>query len=200
MEFEILENEDLISSPFEAVRRFILNPRRQMQVWGEKVPGFAAGAVLGLVVVEWVISSRLVGGHGRGLSTLGQAFSIVAIILVVEGLFTAAGASIASLAGKAGHRRLAIGYFNLGLAPLLLVLPLTLLCLAADAPEIVRLAVIGLLLLKVLGIWRDALEVSFKLNRLQSSAAMYAAVSGSLAVALLLFYVSAVGRIAAALR
>lgn len=198
MEFEVLDH-DLPAGPLDALRRFLQAPRRQMQTWGDQVPMFAAAGVFGLVVVELVLSHRLSHGLGRGLSAIPQALAVTIALIVAEFVVVGAASGVATVSGKSGSRRVAMGNLSLGLAPLLLVLPVTILCDATSVPSAVWVIVVALLALKVVGLWKAALEVSFKFNAIQSVASIYLAVGASAILGLLTFYAAALAKIASVL-
>jgi hypothetical protein len=155
--------------------------------------------VFGLVVVEMVLSHRLAGGLGRGLSAVPQALAVTLALIVAEFIVVGAASGVATVSGKSGNRRVTMGNLSLGLAPLLLVLPVTLLCEAASIPQGVRVFVVALLALKVANLWKAALEVSFKFNAVQSVASLYLAVGATAVIGLLGFYAAALAKIASVL-
>jgi len=197
MEFELLDNDEYPAHSLEAVRRYLQNPRRQMQAWGDKVPQLASALVFALVVVEWVLAKRLSEGSGRGVSAIAQVIGLAVVIFIAESILVSAAAGISAISGKSGNRWTAMAYLSLGLTPLLLVLPVALLCEAANLSPAIRTLVTMLLGIKVLATWKDAIETTFKLNRLQGLAAFYFAVGASTLIGMLIFYVIAIGKIAA---
>lgn len=199
MEFEVLDEETFPTRVLDGVRRFAQSPRRQMQAWGDRAPHLAGAVLLALVVVEWVLSQRLAGGLGRGPSAMWQALQVTAVILLGQSILVGAASGLAAITGKAGNRGAAMTYLNLGLMPLLLVLPFTLLCEAAAAPAALRKLLLLLLILKVLGLWRAAIETVYKLNRLQSAAAFYATAGGAVTLILLVVYVGIIAKVSSAL-
>ena len=198
MEFEVLD-ENSPAGPLDALRRFLQAPRRQMQLWGDQVPLVAAACVFGLVVVEMVLSHRLANGLGRGPSAIPQALAVTLILVIAEFVVVGAASGIATLSGKSGDRHIAMANLSLGLSPLLLVLPATLLCQAVAVPDAVRVLIVVLLGLKVVGLWKAALEVSYKFNAIQSIASLYLAAGLSAIVGLLTFYAAALAKIASVL-
>jgi hypothetical protein len=199
MDFEILDDDQRPVGILNGIRKFILGSRRQMQEWGDRAPYLAAATVFGLVVVEWVLSQRLSHGMGRGMSALNQALAAAVFIFLSEFMVVGAAGAIASLTGKSGNRSAALAYLSLGLSPLLLLIPVTLMCEAGNAPPLLRSLVILLLVLKVLAYWRDAIETVYKLNRLQSAAAFYASAGAIVGIGLLVIYAGIIAKVASAL-
>ena len=199
MEFELLDNDEFPAHSLEAVRRYLQNPRRQMQLWGDKVPVLAAFLVYGLVVVEWVLARRLADGRGRGLSAVSQVIGLGLAIFIAETILVNAAAGIAVISGKTGNRKTGLAYLSLGLAPLLLVLPATLLCRAAGLPPTAAAVITLLLAAKVIISWKDTIEIHFKLNRIQSMVAFYFAVGASMLLSLLAVYATVLAKIASVL-
>ena len=199
MEFELLDNDEFPAHSLEAVRRYLQNPRRQMQSWGDKVPILAAFLVYGLVVVEWVLARRLADGRGRGLSAVTQVIGLGLAIFIAETILVNAAAGIAVISGKTGNRKTGLAYLSLGLAPLLLILPATLLCRAAGFPPTAAAVITLLLVAKVIVSWKDTIEIHFKLNRIQSMAAFYFAVGACVLLSLLAVYATVLAKIASVL-
>ena len=198
MEFEILEDEGQ-ATLLDNVRRFLQHPRRQMQAWGDNAPHLAAAAVFGLVVVEWVLSQRLANGLGRGPTAVNQAFGVAVAIFAVQNVVLSAASAMGALTGNAGHRSTGMAYLALGLAPFLLVLPATLLCETAGAPPALRAVLVLLLGIKVLGLWRAAIETTHGLSRMQSAAAIYISVGATVALTAVVVYAGLIIRLTAAL-
>ncbi|MBV9080287.1 MAG: hypothetical protein JO102_04115, partial [Elusimicrobia bacterium] len=197
MEFEILNDPENPPGPLEAVRRFLSAPRRQVQAWGERAPKRAGLGVFALVALECALAHRLEMGQGRGRTILAQIAAAAAVLFVAELLISTAAAAVASFTKKTGSRTLTIFYLHLGLSPLLLYLPLTLILQLLNAPDILQLLLFVILCLKVGTRWREIIETTYKLTSVQSVIAFYAAGVFSILILFLTAYAALVGRLAA---
>lgn len=195
MEFEVLHHPEGPASPLEAMRRYLANPRRQMQAWGDRLPGSLALMVFLLVVVELTLAYRVLAGLGSGPSVYPQAMIFAVGLLLGEALVIAAASSVAGLMEKAGKPWTAWAYMNLDLAPLLLWLPVVVLTEALDWSGVIRLVVLILILTRIASRWRDVIQSAFNLSRLQTFIVFYGAVTGAGALVLMLLYAAIFGQV-----
>jgi hypothetical protein len=96
---------------------------------------------------------------------------------------------VAGFFNKKGKVGTAVTFFNFGLLPLFLILPLSL--TAYVDPKLRPVAIIGwfLLFTRTLSNWRESLEVSFELSRFQSALVIYLASALFIVLLLLCVYV-----------
>lgn len=195
MEFELLHLPELPGGPFEALRRYLLNPRRQMQAWGDAAPASPGLLVLGLVAVELAVARRLSAGAGLGLDILSEAGLFIGGLVLAELAALFAGGAVASLLEKPARPWTGFCFLNLGLSPLLLWLPFALVSHALGWNPAVGALVMLVLWVRVAARWRDGLQAAYRLSRLQTVAAAYGALVAIGLAVLVTFYVTVMGRI-----
>jgi hypothetical protein len=175
MEFELLHLPDLPGGPLEGLRRYLTNPRRQMQAWGDRAPASPGFLVVGLVALEFAVAHRLAHGGGLGPDLVAQTGLIIGVLLLATLAALTAGATVASLLEKPGRPWTAFCFLTLGLSPLLLWLPFSMLSEAMGWNPAAGMIVMIALAARVAVGWRDALQAAFKLSRLQTVLAGYGA-------------------------
>ncbi len=195
MEFEILHHPDAPNNPFDALKRYLQNPRKEMQGWGENPPVLLGVLVLFLVGLELALGQRVASGKGGGTGFYAQLGITTGLLMLLELIVIGAASSVAGLFEKTGKPLVAFTYLNLELLPFLIFLPITIFSSAVGWPDTVRGLVLVCLVIRVFSRWREVLQLVFRLTRLQTFGALYGAVTavGTLFAAFL--YLAALGGI-----
>lgn len=187
MDFEILSENPRPANIIDELERLIAKRKWIWSRWTQKPPQLLAIAVLFAVALELTLSARLVENGGVSMTLLkgfGETLLIVAGVELGLAIITAQAAEIFGKSGKTGAL---LTFFNLSLTPLLLILPVTVVTYISGRLAAIRLLLYFILLVKVLGNWRDAMELVYKFSKMQSAIVMYV---GS-AVAFILLIVAA---------
>ena len=169
---------ELNSSPanrlslWDAFLEFIGDRKKKLREWEGNPPHRLGVYVFLVVVLELVLSHRLGHHMGRDPDVIFQFIRVALFIPAIEGLLIFTAHRFAGLFGKQGKPLTVLTFFNLNLAPLLLILPVTLAIRAAGLPDEARVFLLVLLALKVLMNWKDVIEMSYLLTRLQSALIM----------------------------
>jgi len=153
----------------ETLISYITQKRIQLQDWESDPPHPAGWAVFFLVVLEFVMARFLFHQIGFGMRFVGQVLGMGFLLILIQGVFIKISREVASFCGKKGNWKTAWTSLNLGLSPLLLFLPITLLATFAGGVGLIRLLLFFFLVIKVLSNWRLALEVNYEFNRFQAS-------------------------------
>lgn len=160
-------------SLWKELERYISARRKQLQDWEANPPHWVGAIVFVVVVIELVLGFSIINNAGLNLGIFRQMGSFALGLIFVEFLFVRSAHEAGALFNKKGRKRTAWTFINLGLLPLLLFLPMVALCQLsphmAKAPTVLLI----LLIFQVLANWREAVEVSFELSRLQSAILMY---------------------------
>jgi len=176
MDLEILDQTPVTKTPWREVKSFFVNSRRQFQDW-EALPPHALGLVILLgVSLEFVLMRNLASHLGFTWKILTQTLLLAGIVVLGELMLAKIGQQVGEFVNKKGRVTTALTFLNIGLHPLLLLLPVYLLSWLSGgraAAMVVFLA--ALLLIKVLALWRESLEISFEFSRLQSTLVIYLA-------------------------
>jgi hypothetical protein len=174
MDFEVLE-EDPADHPLLALESYFKNRRRQLQDWEAEPPHRLGVMVLVVALFEIVLGWRLLSGVGLSKSLAVHSMMGASMVVLIELGLARVASEVAGFFNKKGEVSTAVTFFNLGLLPLFLILPLLL--AAYSFPSLKPFALVGCLLLaaKVLANWRESLEVSFELSKFQSALVIYLA-------------------------
>lgn len=180
----------------EEFKKLFNHRRRQLQDWDSAPPHKLGFLILGLVALELVIARLLFHGQGLWAHLIPGFISTAIIILLFEGILLKTTAEFAQFFKKKGDWKTTFTFFNLGLFPMLLFLPITLAVWVCGGPQILRVLVFLFFALKVLSNWRESIEITHEFTRLQSTILMSSVIGiGSLLV-VLLFYISLIGVVA----
>ncbi|MCB4755764.1 MAG: hypothetical protein LHV69_01795 [Elusimicrobia bacterium] len=155
--------------PFDAISDFLNDRKKKLEDWDAHPPHSLGICLLLVIVLELVLAHRLAHRQGPDPMIVRQFFSTAGNILIAEGLLIFAAHRFAGLFGKVGKPSNAFTFFNFSLTPLLLILPMALLIRAAGFPDAFRAFFLLLLALKVLANWKDVIEKTYLLTRLQST-------------------------------
>lgn len=199
MEFEVLSDHPKSLSLMEEAERFLTNRKATVLRWVKTPPTRLAVAVFFLVVTELSLGTLLMGGKGLFRAFVPQFFVFATLILLVEILLAAIAAQAAEIFKTTGSTGHLLTFFNVGLTPLLLLLPVTMLTWTSRAGVGARMFLMALLLVKVVGNWRESLELVYKFSKMQSAIVMYAASSVAFLLLMLAGYAVLFNRFASLL-
>lgn len=188
MDFEVLSDNPRSLTLWEELERLLTNRKVALKQWARVPPHGLGWLIFALVVVELTIGSRLVSQRGIDSSIIGQLCGVALGIMLIAMTMAVIASQAAEIFKTHGSTTHLITFFNLGLTPLLLLLPVTLVGWTSQAGDAVRLFLIILLLVKVVGNWRAALELVYKFTRMQSAIVLYASSSICFVVLLLAGY------------
>ncbi len=199
MDFEIFE-EERADHPLLALETYFKNRRRQLQDWEAEPPHRLGVIVLVVALFEVVLGWRLINGAGLSKTLAVHSMMAASMVALIELGLGRVASEVAGFFNKKGEVATAVTFFNLGLLPLFLFLPLIL--AAYTVPSLKPFALVGCLLLaaKVLANWRESLEVSFELSKFQSALVIYVASAIFTLFILLGAYVGFISTISRALR
>jgi hypothetical protein len=185
MDFEVLGDDPSHPHFFQALESYFKDRRRQLQDWDAAPPHYLGVAVLLMGVVEVIFSWRLSNGAGFSRQIVAKGLMAALAVLLAELAIARIGSEVAGFFNKKGKVGTAVTFFNLGLLPLFVVLPLAVAGYAR--PQLRPWILIGdlFLLTRILGNWRESLEVCFELSKLQSALVLY--LTGGLFVLLTVF-------------
>lgn len=150
------------------LQRYLQDRRRQLQDWEARPPHRIGGAVLAAVALEWPIAQKLLSGESLGISVLGTWIGTGLWLAALTGSLAWATHWLVQRFGKEGKWAATFSFFNVGLAPMLLYLPIALFCWAlgwTNAPPLFALFLLGCV---VLSNWKESLEIVYELTRWQS--------------------------------
>lgn len=200
MDFEVLGENDRQSHLLLALENYFRQRRRQLQDWDSRPPHALGIFILIVALLEVIVSRRLLSSAGFSSLIFTHALMGALAVTLVEVGLARIGFAVATYFKKKGRVGTTITFFNLGLLPLLLVLPITL--VATIQPSLRPVVVIGwiLLMAKVVGNWRESLEVSYELSRLQSTLVIYAATALFIVVIVFGMYVGFISTLTQALQ
>lgn len=185
MEFEVLGEHSTTLSPFDALASYLRNRRRQLQDWEANPPHRWGLAVLLLASLEIVLTLRLYSGSGLTEPLVSHVTLVLSGLLLIEAALAKIAAEVGAFFNRKGKMGTAITFFNLGLLPFLFVLPLGVMGYGWPAARTFVLFAWLVMGAKVLINWRESLEISYEMNRLQSAIVLYLG-SGFFLVGLLL--------------
>lgn len=188
MDFEILSEQTRRPSLFDVFERYLTNRKLALQSWVKNPPHALGWGIFLLVALELVAGNRLLKQTGIGSDAVRQFIALGGTILIVEFLLAVVAAQAAEIFKTTGATFNLITLFNIGLSPLLLLLPVTLLTWLSGAAEGARFFLVILFLVKVVGNWRESLELVYKFTRMQSALVLYAASAIGIFVLLLAGY------------
>jgi hypothetical protein len=149
---------------------FLNNTRASIEEWRKDPPHTLGLGILVATAFELVLAQRLFHGIGLSRSALPQFMNTLVFLAVLEVGFLLVCHRMASLFGKKGSWFTSLTFFHLGLAPLLLFLPLTLILWSAGVSAGIRLVVLLILVGKVLSNWKEVVQSTYKLTPLQITA------------------------------
>ena len=153
---------------WEGLVGLINRRRQQLQDWEAHPPHALGWGIFGLVVLELVLVRRFSYGLGLHPRIFAQLIGTGFLILLLEGLFAKITLEVGGFFHKKGNWKTTWTFLNLSLLPFLLYLPLALLASLGGGHHIGRTVFLFLLFLKVLDNWKEAIQISNELNRLQS--------------------------------
>ncbi len=188
MDFEVLSDNPRSLSLWEEFEKLLSNKKAALKNWARVPPHRLGWTIFFLVVFELTLGSRMLRQRGLDLSIFGQFTAYAVMLLLIAMTLAVIAAQAAEIFKAHGQTTHLITFFNLGLAPLLLLLPVTLISWTSQAGAGVRLFLIILLIMKVVGNWRDALELTYKFTKMQSAIVLYAASSVGFVLLLLAGY------------
>jgi hypothetical protein len=197
MDFELLsDTPSTPSSLFENFERLLTNRRRQLQLWQEKIPYQLSFFIFFAVAFELAVSHHLLRNSGAGMELLASFSATAVVLFILEWIVVSVAHYVAEFFDKKGSRKATLATLNFGLTPLLLILPVTLLCSVTGKADGLRFFLLVFLISKVWINWRESIEFSTKLSRFQSTIAMGAVTGIAFMTALLVFYVTLINQFA----
>jgi hypothetical protein len=173
MDFEVLETNESNQGLFYEIENFFRNRRRQLQDWEPHPPQAFGWLILLAVSFELAVLWRMSHRQGLAKEIVGLTFTFGMLLLLVELALAKVGQEVAEFFKKKGRFMTAVSFLNIGLIPLLMILPLVILKRLAPQMEIVSVIAILVMITMVLANFREALEISFEFNKLQSALVLY---------------------------
>jgi hypothetical protein len=180
----------------DQVRDFFLKRRHQLQDWDSNPPHGFGFAVLFLVAMKLTLCNKLMAQTGLTLSFLSQTCGVAVGLLLLELVLANIAKQIGRLYHKKGRILTTLTLFNLSLLPLLLVLPVSLLIYFSGHLQGLGFIITLLLCLKVLGNWREALEISYEFSNSLSLLAIVVTGMGMGLLLIVIINLSLVGLLA----
>lgn len=160
-------------SLFDDFMRYLTHRRKQLQDWDAAPPYFLGFLIFILSALDLSVSLLLLQKSPFWPAILKTTF-------LISILFAAAGYILARLAreladhlNKKGRFTAVIAFFNIGLWPFLLFLPVVLLLVLRGGMDHIAALFLILLCLQVLSNWRESMEIVFELTRIQSALVIY---------------------------
>ena len=186
----------LITNIIENSQCLFSNRRRQRQDWEADPPHALGWAIFFLVTLEFLVARQLFHDLGINQLILGQFLGIAVSLFIVEAMVVKITTTIAHYKGKKGDWKTTLTFLHIGLFPMLLFLPVTLVIWVGNGPALFRLGVFFLLILRVLSNWRVSVEISHEFSPLQSGLVLYSTIGIFLFFVFLAFYISLIGFVA----
>lgn len=168
---------------------YLINRRRQLQDWEASPPVSLGWAVFVLVSLEWTMARALFDSDAFSLFLAGKFLGQAILIGAGAFLFSKIAMEFSSLFGKSVKTQSLVPILLIGLAPLLLYLPLAALIWTIGANPIFLDLILIVLLLRVLSNWRESTEICYEFSRWQSALAASAGVGLAVFIAFLAVYV-----------
>jgi len=178
---------ELIANQFQ---NLLLNRHQQLKEWDENPPHTLGWTLFSMVVLEWVLARRLNLGMGWSANFIGQLIGTALTLLIIEGILVKLTDQAGHILDKKGKMKNTFTHFNLGLVPLLLILPITMMAWVGGGVPLFRVLLICLLLYKVMKNWRDSIEITYHFNRLHSTLVLGSLISLFVFLVVFVFYVS----------
>lgn len=173
----------------DSLERLLNTKRRQYLQNHLSNPPHALGYfIFAVVVLEMVLARRLAHGLSLHPGLFPQFIGTALVFLVLEWAFVSVAHTVSHVFNKKGRTWTVLTFFHLGLTPLLLFLPISLLCSFFMGGEGIRQVAFLILLFKSLAHWREAVDVAFKFTRIQSAIVLYATTGLAFSLALIVFY------------
>lgn len=201
VDFELLSESPRPTNALELLERLLTNRRRQWQLWMENPPHFLGICLLLTVALELAVSVRLFHNQGAGPAFIGQFLGALSLLLLGEVLVLLIASKGGEFVGKKGNFFHGMTFLNLSLTPLLLYLPITLACwlVGGETLPTLRGLALFMLTLKVLSNWKEAVEATYKLSKVQSAIVMYVVFGLTAFVIVLFMYVAFINTVAGVL-
>jgi len=172
------------------LKGYLSHRRRFLQDQEGNPPVKLGWAIFFLVVVELVLARRLYHDIGLGIRIVSDLVGTALLLLFFQALLVKITSEVGTFFQKKGSGKTTWTFFSIGLFPLLLFLPLTLLFWIGDFSPLLRLILFLFLLMRVLSNWRESIEITFEFNRLQSTLVIYSMVVFFLFIGVLFIYIS----------
>ncbi|MCB4757627.1 MAG: hypothetical protein LHV69_11465 [Elusimicrobia bacterium] len=178
--------------PWTIVPTLLGDRRKQLQDWDADPPHALGWHVFFFALLEWVVAKRLFFNIGFGWDFVTEWLGVAIGILLAEFLVVKITTNVGAWFNKAGSGKTTLTFLNLGLFPLLLVLPINLILWIGGGDSYAPLRdVFNLLLfLKVFSNWKESVEISYELNQWQSALVIYLAAIFLLFVGSIFLYIT----------
>lgn len=190
MDFEVLDAPEPQITYADSLARFFNSRRKQLQDWDAAPPVLLGFLIFCIAIFELSLGIHLIKHAGIKNKFVSTVFSLGFLFLIFELLFVSVAKQLAVFFKKTGKPIAAWTFLNIGLTPYLIFLPIALCATLAGASHTLVFLLFVLLSFKVLGNWKEGIEVAFELSKLQGAIVVYALSGLAMMLAGLFVYVS----------